>query len=143
MRTAIGKVVRAAPSFPREDAPGLHGVVVIVRDDLATEPRSLPARSTTIFEIGPGLVYRLVAPPGAKGGQSGVAAKRSALGETSMTALSGREGLFARIDPVANCRRAGSAQIESASPMAIDATARARDHRFLGNPAVRFLTSAK
>ena len=38
------KMVLAAPCF-LQGAPGLHGVAVIVRDDLTTEPpRSLPAR---------------------------------------------------------------------------------------------------
>jgi hypothetical protein len=38
VRTAVGNMVRAAPSFPWEGAPGLHGVVVIVRIDLTAEP---------------------------------------------------------------------------------------------------------
>ena len=37
MRTAIGKWCGQHPRS-REGAPGLHGVVVIVRDDLTAEP---------------------------------------------------------------------------------------------------------
>ena len=37
MRTAMWKLVLAAPSF-REGAPGLHGVVVAVRGDWTAEP---------------------------------------------------------------------------------------------------------
>ena len=37
MRTAIGKWCGQHP-HSREGAPGLHGVVVIVRDDLTAEP---------------------------------------------------------------------------------------------------------
>ena len=37
MRTAMWKLVLAAPSF-REGTPGLHGVVVAVRGDWTAEP---------------------------------------------------------------------------------------------------------
>ena len=46
MRTARGNVMRAAPSFPCEGAPGLHGVVVVVRRDLTAEP---PAHCRLVF----------------------------------------------------------------------------------------------
>ena len=38
MRTAIGNNGAGSILFPVENAPGLHGVVVIVRDDLTAEP---------------------------------------------------------------------------------------------------------